>query len=106
MASQRLLSYIGIKASNRTPSLQRKNVMYNAQPKLSLDSLLGGTLLLGGVAWTVMTMAFLPAPAAPAGPETTPSSAMIAIASSPKFTGEVTSFPSSQLEVVVDKKYA
>ncbi len=80
--------------------------MYNAQPKLTLDSLLGGMLLIGGVSWTVMTMAFMPAPAAPAGPSDAQQSQLMATAPRPASTGEVTRFPASEVDVIVDKKYA
>ncbi len=80
--------------------------MYNAQPKFTLDNLLGGMLLMGGVAWTVMTMAFMPAPAAPVAASDAQQSQLVATAPSAGFTGEVTSFPSSEVEVIVDKKYA
>jgi hypothetical protein len=79
MACPILISYIGIKASNRAPPT-KGNIMYKAQQKLNLDTLLGGILVLGGVAWTVMTMAFLPAPAAKALASAAPQSQLISAA--------------------------
>ncbi len=84
--------------------------MYKAEKKFSVDTVFGAVLVVGGIVWTSVTLLLAPVPDVDAAKLVAQKSEqprmVLAEPASSSSGGEVTTFPTKDMEVIVDKKYA